>query len=582
MRRMKAAALLGLIFCAAARADDPAAKKYDLDAPDRWEAGDVSTETLSDDVKFITALLRDGSAPAENRRYLHTESRVVRRCLEVDASGAPSKSLLRVTSWVVSFDDAEDKSLEGALVETTADGWTLLSKDTKPSAAARKWLDEKYGPGPHGDALAEVARKEPAAVGESWEPREGSHLASVVRGQFFPFRIAKPLARVTLTGVDATPAGDVAHLTIGGDTPVEGEVVAPGGRKLTIEKGGTFTIAGTAEGTPGRWHRGGSLAFEASLDTKTNAPNGTVQMRVIVKRSRTSAAGGEFEGPAARDPAAGPEFRVSRRVAWKSGDVVSDSGSSIFSTSETPVDAEGKAGKTTGSIVSTTWSDVRRCTETSAAGEPTRFSVWIKQWKSEADGLTDECLAGALVDVGPKGWKLQNPEVKPTAAAKAWLARECGTAAIVAGDDPMRAVVTPLAPVTVGESWSGDETAAASVLRSWIGLPVDPAGSTVTAKLDAAKGDPSAADLTVSYQIDGLIACVAGCNCTNSELLQGGTIRLTGRTGGAAADWTRSGELSEEMKATVSVPGNGDALRRLMFTQTRKRTRTPGGELPQQ
>jgi len=44
----------------------------------------------------------------------------------------------------------------------------------------------------------------------------------------------------------------------------------------------------------------------------------------------------------------------------------------------------------------------------------------------------------------------------------------------------------------------------------------------------------------------------------------------------------KSGDVDDTMKASVSVPGKGDALRRIAVVMTRKRTRTAGGEIPQQ
>jgi hypothetical protein len=577
MGRLAALVLVGLA-AAAAHAGDGEAKRFDLSAPEKWRVGEVVTVSSHRVTKTVLARIVEGEAPQERRRDLGDDCVYVRRCDSVDAAGAPSNSLVHVTTWLHAVDDDEDKSLEGALLETSPDGWAIVSHGTRPSPYAQKWLDVEFGRPPF-DPVAPLGIRPdgPVAVGDTWQPKGCSMIETFAAGTRMPVRMKDAKSSVTLAGAD----GDVVHVKLASSASVEADPAARGGDKLQLAEPCKFELSESVDGVPSCFH--GTLAAHTrcGFEITTQAAGAKVSIRVSTEQDLVATAGGEMPDVPAADPAH-PAVRIARSVQWKAGDAVTDSGSTILSISETPVDEKGKAGRTTGKLVTTTWADVRRCEAAGADGVPTKFTVWVREWKSEEAGAVDECLKGAVVDVTAKGWKLRGTEVKPSTAARAWLARECGSAATVAGDDSMRAAITPFTPVAVGESWEPDVLAASAIVRGWIGMPIDPEGATASAKLEKSEGPAATPSVALAYSIDGPIKCVAGCSCSNSEVLEGGKFSVKGTTSGAGADWTRRGELNEEMKGSVALAGQGDACTRVVITQTRTRTRVPGGEVPQQ
>src|SRR5262245_23597913 len=181
--------LLGLVAvglaAAAAHAGDAEAKRYDLSAPEKWRVGEVVTVNSHRVTKTVIAKLVEGSAPQEQRRNLADDCVYVRRCDSVDAAGLPEKSLVHVTTWLHAVDD--DKSLEGALIETSADGWSVVSRGTRPSPYAQKWLDVEFGRPPFDPVAPLGIRPEaPVAVGDTWQPKGCSLLDTVVKATRLP------------------------------------------------------------------------------------------------------------------------------------------------------------------------------------------------------------------------------------------------------------------------------------------------------------------------------------------------------------------------------------------------------------
>ena len=146
MGRLTGLLLVGLA-AAAAHAGDGEKRRYDLSAPEKWCVGEIVTVNSHYVAKSVHARIVEDGTPQERRGHLADDSVYVRRCDSVDAAGLPGKSLVYVKSWLHADDDNEDKSLEGALVETSPEGWSIVSHGTRPSpwgtrgsrSAARCW-----------------------------------------------------------------------------------------------------------------------------------------------------------------------------------------------------------------------------------------------------------------------------------------------------------------------------------------------------------------------------------------------------------------------------------------------------------
>src|SRR5262245_21848443 len=156
----------------AAHAGEGEARRYDLSAPEKWKVGEVVTVNSHRVTKTVVARKVGDAAPQEHRRILADDCVYVRRCDALDASGRPSKSLVHVTKWLHAPDDEEDTSIEGALIETSPEGWTIVSRDTRPSHYAQQWLDVEFGRTPFDPVAQRGIRPEaPVAVGDTWQPK---------------------------------------------------------------------------------------------------------------------------------------------------------------------------------------------------------------------------------------------------------------------------------------------------------------------------------------------------------------------------------------------------------------------------
>src|SRR5262245_39908338 len=171
MGRLGGLVLVGLA-AAAAQAGDGEAKRYDLSAPEKWRVGEIVTVSSHRVTKSVLARITEGSAPQERRSHLADDCVYVRRCDAVDAAGLPARSLVHFTTWLHAVDDYEDKSLEGALIETSPEGWSVVSRGTRPSPYAQSWLDVEFGR-PSFDPVAPLGIRPdgPVAVGDTWQPK---------------------------------------------------------------------------------------------------------------------------------------------------------------------------------------------------------------------------------------------------------------------------------------------------------------------------------------------------------------------------------------------------------------------------
>jgi hypothetical protein len=584
MKWNRCALVLPLAAAALARADDAAPKKFELLPADRWDAGEVVTETSHREVKVVFATVAEGAAPSERRVYLTDDATLVRRATAIGADGRPSASVVFVKDWLHSEDDSEDKSLAGALLEVGADGWTMLTPGVRPSAAARAWLDHELKLTPH-DISAET-RFVPAgavAAGETWKSDDRRLFDEYAKLTVLAAPGAAVASSGTLASVDEGPAGPVAHVTFVSDAPLEGAATF-NGRSMQLAKGGTYHLSGTADGDPAHRHRSMAQDLTAKFDVSIRrSATSAFTIRLTVTQTNAAAPGGEMPAPPAADAAQALTYRFARSAGWKAGETFGENGKKTIVIDDTPVGSDGKAGEPKHATVTTTWTDVRRCEAVGADGSPERFTVLVKSWSHDDGTTNDTSLAGALVDVGPRGWKLRDPDVKPSDDAKRWLSNTYGSAAAVGGDDPLRAVVTPISPVAVGGTWSPDETTAAALARGWFPLPVDADDAVATAKLRASTGAAAAASssddppLEVSFTIDLPVHCVAGC--AGADNGPKGSIEILGTSTGRPADWSRSGGHSDTAKLTGTFR-DAESFHQAVITQTRTITRTAGGEFP--
>lgn len=571
-----------LLLGAVAWGDDAPATKHDLAVPDRWDAGEtVTVHEKKTQAIAVVPKADDGRKVSAQQTLTCDDTTIVRRCTEATPDGQLRGSLVFVKSWMRQVGPVEDRSLEGAIVETSSAGWVLLTPATRPTPAARAWLETSFGRSPQAvrSSLADLAPPGPLAVGEGWDLPPGSLARLMQTTMDVPVPYGDVKARITLDSAASTPDGASVRTSLAIDAPMEGDAEM-GGARFRISKGSSVRASGRMEGVPARWHRASATSIKADLKMLMTFPGGTADAAGTIEVLTTAVAGGDLPPVPERPALAGPRFRIASRGPWKAGDTVSDTASTAVTLSDAPYDAPRTDAPTATKSVLTSWSDVRHCEEATAAGFPSRFTVWIREWKHTEGGVADESLRGAVVEVGEGGWRLQTPETKPSPAGKAWLDRTCASAAAVAADDPMRASLVPLCAMGEGEAWEPDLVGATLALRGWLGIPADPGRAKATAKLEHAEGRPGAARLTVSYTFEVPVAMAPPRDGQPSATAKSGTLAVHGTSSGADTDWARGGELSDETTAEVPVPGKDGVVRRISITQIRKRSRVAGGEVP--
>lgn len=555
-----------LALASAALAGDPQPARHDLAIAERWEAGETTTQSIVVDMR-IGYDAPDDEFDREERTTVKAE--LVRKCLEVGPGGELRRALVHVAGWSRTQQEAGDTSLAGALLETGPHGWTLLASAQPLSQAAILFLDENVG----ANALPLAARlttgfsRKDAAVGDTWAPEDAA-MASLL-AQRPAVRLADLGMRMRLESYD--PASGAVRIGVSARGAPVGKRTHASGSTIDLQEGSVITADGAISGTSMRWQRDGSFVFRMDSKILSKVRAGTLRATCAMDFSIASRAGGEVPAPPEERPGS---VRFARSAAWKRGDAVTEVGTLTYASSARDVAADGEAGPAKGDVVTLSWTSIRRCTE-SASGEPLAFEVFLRAWKRVESGATDECLAGAIVDVAPGGWKVRDGR-RITSGARNWLTGEFGSAAAAGGDEGLRALVTPHALVAAGDGWEPDPAAMAAIARNWIGLPVDRDGATATATLERSDAGGAA----ISWCVDAPIQCVAGCGCTNAEVLKGGRVKVSGTSSGDPAEWTRKGETSDRLEASVSLPAPNDGAKRVSIVQTRTRKRSLGGDFP--
>ena len=227
------------------RADGSAT--YDLGRKDVWKAGDVVTETIAEsEDQGYTFSVPGGAAPKKETRASKTGVVLVRKCLEADPESNLSKSLVHVKTWT--FDDGHgvDTSLEGAFVEAKGRGkertWRLLASPSKPSDAAKAWLEAAFGAGrPDVDSVRRMwLPKAAVAIGDEWS----ADLAPFLDARFAdaPIDRAAATSKVRLSGVRGD--GLEAILECEAKIPFTGVPTKKGSPLLPWKKGGVLILTG--------------------------------------------------------------------------------------------------------------------------------------------------------------------------------------------------------------------------------------------------------------------------------------------------------------------------------------------------
>ena len=245
LRPICAATLLTFAIVAAARADDPkpaeAKKTFRVLLRERWKVGDVVTR-IAKETSTRNVEAKKGDEPVQKLpgSERQTSYVTVTKCLEANADGYPTKSLLYLTSWSIEAGPQRDASLTGVHIELTGLGaertWKILTPDAKPSAVAIDWVDQFYGKKAAGDATYnDLEPKGEVEVGASWEG-ESRSIAKRLADRGLPVDVEKSKAVCTLHSVD----DGKAHLEVKMSFPTT-ELKLPG-QSFPWKEGGVLEL----------------------------------------------------------------------------------------------------------------------------------------------------------------------------------------------------------------------------------------------------------------------------------------------------------------------------------------------------
>jgi tetratricopeptide (TPR) repeat protein len=562
-------AIAVLVLVAAARAGDEPAR-VDVGTPDRWTAGEVVTASVMESTRTrVSGAGSDADEPRQAEIATRLDAKFVQRCIEADAQGRAVHSLIRVDAWSMKGATRDDRCLEGALVEVTPAGWTLLASRANPSRLARGWLNTRFGEDPRGfsGGFAELGSGGAHAAGESWVADPPVIAKALVDGGL-PVAVEQRKWRFRLAEADASSPDPKAKVVFDETFPVSGEGRA-GGRVVEVAEGSTARARGSYSGTPGNWHRDGHMqtVSETSLDTSSGGLS--VRLAITAEESEDWSAGGAPpELPA--EPAAATACGIGAGERWAVGDTMLERGDERGTAVATPVGADGKDGAPECTANRVEWEAETECVEASDGGMPRVLTLVLRRWKRTHDAESDESLAGAVLRVTRDGWKITMGGDAASASAKEWLESRYGRG--VARDDALRAAITPVMRVAAGQSWASDPDETTAALQQRSSFPFESGSVHGTGTVTGLRGDGPDAAAAVGYEVEGTIACAPGCNGAGAAVLNG-SVRVKGVAEGPAGRWTRLGSFHDTTEQTVTVPG--EPIRRVALTEERRVVRSP-------
>lgn len=305
--------LAALAFAVApvARADDPApaapaaAKTYKVLLRERWKAGDVVTRSAKETFSRKVDVHQGGETktlPTSERQLSHV---VVAKCLEADAEGYATKTVLYLTAWSIEVGPQKDSSLAGVHIQLDGKGaertWKILTPDAAPSDAAKGWIEQFYGKKSAGEVTyADLEPKAEVAVGGAWEG-DGAAIARRLVERGIAVDVEKSKALCTLVGVE----GATAHVNVLMTFPTK-ELGLPNGQKLPWKDGGVLTLSLDLARPLVAGEFDAKVRREQKYVGVADAGDGTLDWEDLGVQEIEISAGGKMpEVPAAKAPADG-------------------------------------------------------------------------------------------------------------------------------------------------------------------------------------------------------------------------------------------------------------------------------------
>jgi tetratricopeptide (TPR) repeat protein len=457
----------------------------------------------------------------------------------------------------------DDRSLEGAIVEVSPSGWRLSVAAANPSRTARRWLDRRFGPdGGFCGGLAELGSTGPVASGDSWTADPPAIAGTLAKGGL-PIPLPSRKWKFAMGELVSSPAGAKAKVVFDETFPVAGESRS-GERTIRVGEGSRVRAHGEVSGVPGAWHRTGRMVMASETDMDSTSEGVSVRVHIAAEEREAWEAG----GTAPVMPAAGA-VAIGHAEPWAPGDTMLETGKEQQAVVAIPVDEDGKEGVPEKSERTVAWTAEVECVEAYEDRWPKSLVVVLRDWTTTRDGESDRSLAGAVLRVGPDGFRVGSGGDDASAFAKEWAKAHYGQGA--RRDDALRAAATPSMPVRANQSWGTDPEETTAALQARFSFPIPPERVHGTGKLLDARGAGDAVNASTAYEVEAAIACAPGCGGEGAEVMKG-TIRVKGTAGGPAARWTRLGSFRDTANVSVTLPGQGlgEQLRRVSIVEERR------------
>ena len=562
VRMISMTALAGAVAWA-----DDVKPAQDLRAASRWKAGETVTETeTSETLTTITFSDPNGRPRVRNEGPVVQESVVVRRCLEADDDGTPTKMLLCVQKW----GDARDSSLESAVLELSRDGWKLLTPDLELTPQARKWLvGDLLCPGTSGEVAArEYLPAETVAAGATWKLGQQGGLSRVLAK--FGVKPDEKGVEGACTLVSAKATDDGTSIRVEHEasaaSPEPQDAKAPLGRVSVREKG-------SVEGVPGAWHRTLATASKANIEFRMRREGSEFLFRSMTTLTTTHAPGGEIPSWAPKPPDEDATLCAFGRAPVAVGDTVTEDAEDDLKVTTRAEDCACAPCPTPEDSATTEWTLVRRCVA-AEAGRSTKDRVFVKAWKHEEKGATDTSLTGVSFDVTADGWTPVT-ESKLSDAARKWIESRPA-----AGAEPD----APVAPRTPGDGRAGQvwmpDTATLAKAALWNdGFTLEPGHATGRARITEAEEAQGVVTAKVRFHTETPLAGTVGKGEKRVTALPGSEVKIEGTASGPVADWGRLGERTTDLTCSVLIARDG-VIGRLATVRHVRLDVTAGGEMP--
>jgi hypothetical protein len=225
------------------------AATYALNAEERFEAGDVFTETVEESKEQKVVVSVGGQVVQDQGESSKVSYVSVTKVLAVDDNGAPTKLQTYFTTFTFTEAGFDDDTLKGKVVEitTAVDGttqWRHHAGEGNIASSARKWLDEQMAGALKSDAEDAAGRaltpKTPVKVGDSWTPDLAVLMKSLEMGD----DTSKAKGSCKLEKIETRGGVEIAHITMKAEMPM---TAFPGmeGMEVKWTKGGTMTFSHT-------------------------------------------------------------------------------------------------------------------------------------------------------------------------------------------------------------------------------------------------------------------------------------------------------------------------------------------------